>query len=386
MRMPDYSTPSVKLQVVNLPDSTGKSREYHVNPDTGMPVEPLRDSKFPWAARKRRTFPLADAYRGAGYNRLADRALGCSTALQYLASADGEQRRLSWFNACQLRLCPLCSARRAKILARRLTKILAKIREDHPDTQLLFLTLTMRNVPGDKLRDALDLLTDAWHKLIRRRPVDRAILGTFRAIEITRNRETDEYHPHIHAIVVVENAYFDRKAGLYLTKDKWIDMWQQSLKAGYRPSVDIRSTYKKGSKGKPSKGTEAAVSAALEAAKYATKDTDFIGSWLPPAEAAAVVRTYTEALAYKRMIGMSGVVKEIAAQLKLEEMEDVQDLIHADEDEVTGLTRETAALLEDYGWHYGLAEHILVNRFPNPDCAAAVRADDTGEMDVFGDG
>lgn len=361
--MPDYSTGNGRLQVVVLPDSTGNQVEYHVDPDTGEPREPLRDPKFPWTMRKRRTLGLADCYRAGGDDKRADRSVSCSTWLEYLT--DGDARQLNHFNACKQRLCPLCSARRAKILAARLTKVLAKVAAEHPGTQLIFLTLTVANVPGDKLRDTLDLLTEAWHKLVRRRPVARAVKGTFRAIEITRNREMDEYHPHIHAILVVEDGYFKQSNGLYLTHDKWVDMWQQSLKVAYRPSVDIRSTYAKGKRGRPSKAARAAQAAAVEAAKYATKDADFLVAGMPLDEAAKVVQVYTAALAYKRMIGMSGWVKDAAAALKLE-MEDVQDLVH-DDDGAGQLTPETAALLEEYGWHFGMEEHVLTDRRPNPD-------------------
>lgn len=361
--MPDYSTDGGKLQVVVLADSTGKPMEYHVDPDTGEPLEPLRDDKFPWRMRKKRTLALADCYKAGGDGKRAGKSLGCSTWLQYLV--DGGEKQLNHFNACKQRLCPLCSARRAKILAGRLVRVLAKVAADHPGTQLIFLTLTVANVPGDKLRETLDQLTAAWDRLGKRRAVVRAVKGTFRAIEITRNRDTDEYHPHIHAILVVEDGYFLRKNGLYLDQPTWEAMWQQSLKVAYKPRVDIRSTYAKGKRGRPSKAAQAAQAAAVEAAKYATKDSDFLGDGIPLDEAAKVVATYTEALAYKRMIGMSGWVKEAAAQLRLE-MEDVQDLVH-DDDGAGRLTPETAALLEEYGWHFGLEEHVLRDRRPNPD-------------------
>lgn len=361
--MADYSTTDKKLQVVVLPDSTGQPMEYHVDPDTGEPLEPLKDPKFPWSMRKRKTLSLADCYKAGGDGKRADRAVGCSTWLQYLS--DGTARELHHFNACKQRLCPLCAARKAKILAHRLAKVLEKVAADHAGTQLIFLTLTIENVTGDKLRAALDLLTKSYHKLIRRRPVARAIKGYFRAIEITRNKMTGEYHPHIHVILVVEDNYFQKSSGLYLTQPTWEAMWQHSLQVAYKPRVDIRSTYSKGKRGRPSKAARAAQAAAVEAAKYATKDSDFLDPSLPMVEAAQVVATYTAALAGKRMTGMGGWIKDAAALLALE-MDDVQDLVH-DEDGDGQLTPETAALLEEYGWHFGLAEHVLKDRRPNPD-------------------
>ena len=380
--MSDYSTAEVKMQVVNIPDSSGVDHEYHVDLNTGEMVEPLDDPKFKWREKKIRGLVLADAYKDGGDGKRAEKSVTCSTWLQYYADADGRRRELHRFNACQQRLCPLCAARKAKIAARRLGRVLARVRADHAGTQLIFLTLTMENVPGDKLRDALDQLTGAWHNLIRRRPVARAVRGWFRALEITRNAAADTYHPHIHAILVVEDDYFSRASGLYLKHDTWVDMWQQSLRVQYRPGVDIRSTYVKAGK-QLSKGVEAAQAAAVEAAKYACKDADYTSPGLSRAKRAEIVKIYTGALAGKRMTGMGGWVKDAAAALKLEIEADQDDLVH-DDDGSGELTAETAEVLEDYGWHFGLMEHYLTGRKANPDykaSAAGGSGDDGGGED-----
>ena len=71
----------------------------------------------------------------------------------------------------------------------------------------LFLTLTVRICPGDKLGDTLGELTKAWHRLVMHRQVKRAIKGWYRALEVTRNTGGGEwhgtYHPHIHAVLAV---------------------------------------------------------------------------------------------------------------------------------------------------------------------------------------
>lgn len=361
--MPNYSTGEAELQVFRTTNSAGKSEEFYIDKETGEAVPKLEDSKFPWRHRKRQGLRLADVYKAGGMAKDADRVLSCSTWLEYLATIDGK-KQLHHFNACKKRLCPLCAARKAKLMATRLTKILAKVKADHQGTQLVFLTLTMENVPGDKLREALDLLTRAWFKLMHRRPVTRAVKGWFRALEITRNRAADTYHPHIHAVLVVEDAYFIRANGLYLSQAKWVEMWQQSLQVAYRPVVDIRSTYSKN--GKRNRKTEAAAAAAVEAAKYATKDCEYISPTIPMAEAAKVAKVYTAALHKKRLTAMAGWVADAAQQLALDDIEDTGDLVH-DEDGAGELTEATAELLEQYGWHFGVADHILIDQRPNPD-------------------
>lgn len=372
--MSDYSIQSAALQVVKITNSDGTSAEFYVDPATGEQVERLTDEKFSWRAKKRGTLALADTYRAGKLDSYAERATTCATWLEYLATGDGSKKQLHHFNACKLRLCPLCSARKARIMANRLAKIIERTQRNHPGTQLLFLTLTVENVTGDKLREALDLLTKAWFKLMHRRPVTRAVKGWFRAMEITRNRAQDTYHPHIHAVLVVEDGYFLRANGLYITQARWVEMWRESLKVDYDPGAHVQSTYAKGKKGRPSRKAAAAASAVAEAAKYATKDVEYLGAAIPQAEAARVAAVYTAALHKKRLTALGGWMLEASQQLALD-VEDVGDLVH-DEDGGGELTEATAELLLSYGWHFGVADHVLTDVRPNPDYQGGDAADD----------
>lgn len=357
-----------KVQVAAAPGAVDLPKTY-VDGDTGAVVPGLHDERFQWRTRKRQTLRLADLYKLAGYAAQRDKAVACSTSLEYIANADGSERRLQRFNACQLRLCPICSARKARIMAIRLMRVLKQVQETHADTQLIFLTLTLKSCTGAELRRTLDLLTTAWHKLVRRRPFDRAIRGWFRAIEITYNPKTGLYHPHIHAPLVVEDDYFRAASGLYLEHDRLVRMWRDSLQVDYDPGVDVRSTYVKGQRGKKKAGkaaekaAEKAFSAAVEAAKYATKGSDFLRGGMPDNVAAQVVSDYTMALHGKRMTAMGGWIKDAAAALDLADLEDVQDLVHDDDE----LSVDTAEMIEVYGWHWRVADHVLVWRGRNPD-------------------
>ena len=362
LTMLDYTIAGTRLQEETVTDSTGKSAKVYVDTGTGELVESLKDGKYPWKERKQATLRLYDVYKAAGLDSEAWRAKACSTWLEYLASEDLQQRELHHFNACKLRLCPVCSTRKARITAIRLAKILEKVQNDHQDTQLIFLTLTVRNCTGGKLRETLDLLTRAWKKLIDRKPVQRAIKGWFRAIEITHNRVEDTYHPHIHAILVVEDAYFKRSSGLYITQDKWVGMWQQSLQVKYRPVLGIQSTYAKNAQGKQADRAQAA---AVEAAKYAVKGSEYIDPAMPIDQAASVARTYTEALRRKRLTALGGWMLEASRELDLDVEADDADLVHGDEG--SGKLDETTAMwLEDYKWYRVVAEYLLADRKQNP--------------------
>lgn len=361
--MSDYSRREAIMQ------ASGK--KMYVDEDTGAVLEALQDDRYDWRHQKCKTLEVADLYREAGDDEYAARAASCSTWLRYYADHDGDRRSLQAYNACHLRMCPLCARRRANIMTARLVRTLTALKQEHPEVRLLFLTLTLRNCSGGDLGDTITQLLRGWSKLMRRRPVDRAVRGWFRALEITRNPKDGTYHPHVHAILAVEPEYFARSSGLYLEHSRWMTMWADCLQVDYLPSVRISCTYDR----RGGDTDTASLSAALEAAKYATKDVEYIGQ-APAAERADVLRTYTDALAGRRLVAMGGWIRTAAHG---QELDDEGDLVH-DGDDVSGddLTSATAEMIEVYGWHWTVRDHVLLSRRRNPDFAPPVPPPEPG--------
>lgn len=321
-------------------------------------IETLKDDRFPWAERKVKTLKLAELYQKADYPDYAERSRTCATWLQYAVSADGS-KQLSAVNFCHLRLCPLCTARRARKAAYKLSRVLDYAEGQH-GAKYLFLTLTMKNVPGGELGAALEQLTKGWYRFMDQRQLARSVRGWFRAIEITRSGRS--YHPHIHAILAVEPDYFSRESrrtGKYLNQSDLIDRWQRAMRVEYKPSVRIQVT-----KGK--KGDAAAAggrAAAVEAAKYAVKDEDYIDPKLPEKQAVEVLRDYTRALYRRRLTAFGGWLREAARALDAENVEEDGDLVHTDDETVR---EDVAELIEEYNWHFGVGDYILAKRTVNP--------------------
>ena len=216
----------------------------------------------------------------------------------------------------------------------------------------LFLTLTVKNVPGNQLGDTLGHLTKAWDRLMHHRQVERAVGGWFRALEITRNGKM--YHPHIHAILAVPPEYFSRKSGLYIPQTEWVERWQKAFRADYRPSVRIQTAKAKGE-------YVGGRAAAVEAAKYAVKDSDYIDDRLTDGEAVRIVTDYTEALHRRRLTAYGGWLKAAAKALEAEDLED-GDLVHVDDT----VREDVAELIETYNWHFGAGDYVLTARQVNP--------------------
>lgn len=329
--------------------------------------ERLNGERFPWIQKKVKTVKLADLYEQAGYPEYAERARTCATWLQYGEFPNGE-RKLTAANFCQLRLCPMCMARRAKKSAYKLSRILDKVEQEH-NCKYIFLTLAMRNVPGDQLSDAYDQLLSGWKKLIRHRQFQRSIKGTARFMETTRgdNRwhrrhgkrvfvEDNGYHPHLHVIMAVPPEYFNYRSGLYITHDKWVEMWKLALGVDYRPTAHIEAARKKGE-------AVAELAAAKEACKYPVKDKEYIDVTLPDERLVEILSDYTEALKGRRLTSFGGWLKEAARALDADDLDSDSDLVHVDEDRIRS---DVADLIAVYNWNFGVGDYILTNRELNP--------------------
>lgn len=310
----------------------------------------LEQERFAWRDERGKVRLLARLYKKGDYLDYAERAKSCATRLQFYAMENGDKQLFS-ANFCHLRLCPMCTARRARRAAFKLSQILNRIEADHEGVTFLFLTLTVESCTGDKLGDTIGLLTKAWDRLMKQRPVMAAVKGWFRAIEITRGKETG-YHPHIHAILAVEPDYFKRSSGKYITQADWVERWKKAARLPYKPIVHVERT----------KDKKNGMGAALEAAKYATKDEDYIDPELPEAETVQIVKDYTEALYRRRMTAFGGWMKEVAKLYDAGDLDD-GDLVHT---EPITIREDIADFIETYEWHFGVGDYILTDRRVNP--------------------
>lgn len=335
----DYITYLKRGQVVSLPAD-----------------EVLEDERFAWRDRKVKTVYLSELYEKAGFLEYAERARTCATWIQFAEWEDG-RKKLSAANFCQLRLCPMCTARRARRSAYKLSQVLDLVEQEH-GAKFLFLTLTMKNVPGPELGAALEQLTKGWIRFQEQRQIERSVKGWFRAIEITRSGKN--YHPHLHAILAVEPDYFSResrKSGKYLNQSELIERWKKALRVDYRPSVRIQTTKAKAGTGEAR--ASAGYKSSLEAAKYAVKDEDYIDPRLSDDKAVEILRDYTNALHRRRLTAYGGWMKVAANALDAEK----EDLVHTEDDTIRD---DVADMMVTYNWRFGAGDFILARREVHP--------------------
>lgn len=264
-----------------------------------------------WKERKILSLRLADIFKELDYkDTLIERISSCGDVLKFIKREDGSLRLYQAY-FCKNKLCPMCNWRRSMKYSYQTSRIVDKAISQEPKGRFLFLTLTVKNVSGADLNNALTQLTKSFDRLFRRAKVKKNLLGYLRSVEVTHNQDTGDYHPHIHILLMVRASYFSSKEN-YITQKEWGDLWAKSLKVDYVPMVDIRAVKSQG------KGLKGAI---LETAKYPTKPIKL------DIENAQVVDDLYQGLYKKRQLGYGGIFKIIKKELALDDAEN-GDLIH----------------------------------------------------------
>lgn len=284
--------------------------------------------------KKEDSLVLSDVYYELDMVQRAIRVGECGTYLEYHATKS--EKKLHRANFCKDRLCPMCNWRRSLKIFGQVSQVMNVLEEK--GFQFLFLTLTVKNCSADDLPDTVQMLLDGWRRLYNKNGVfKRSINGTFRSLEVTRNKSTGFFHPHLHVILAVRPDYFT--GSNYISQAEWSRLWRSCCSLSYDPVVDIRKV-------KPSvKGLAGAVA---EAAKYAVKVTDFLKGSMD--EKSDFVSAFLLALTGRRLCSFTGCFDKARKQLSLDDVEN-GDLVHVDGDK---LRPDVAYMVVRYSWRSGV--------------------------------
>lgn len=278
---------------------------------------------------------LACAYRMIDLEKRADRVFNCGSLLEFKVSE--QSAKLNKANFCKDRLCPMCNWRRSLKIFGQVSKIMNA--EPMADFEYLFLTLTVKNCTADELPNTIDKLFEGWRYFYNKNSIfKRAVKGTFRTLEITKNKQNGSYHPHIHCILAVNKSYF--KSREYISQKEWTELWKKACGLDYKPIVHIEKVKDSG------KGIAGAV---VEVSKYAVKGSDilYINDMDKTAE---TVQDFLKALTGRRLCAFTGVFAETRKQLKLDDIE-TGNLVHTDIEE--DLRDDIACMIVCYQWRAG---------------------------------
>lgn len=303
-------------------------------PDFSIHRRKLQDeilTKF--QPKKKMSLFLADVYQALGLDSRAFRVADCGTFLEFHVTESDE--RLHSANFCKDRLCPTCNWRRSLKIFGQVSQVMDVL--EQLDYRFLFLTLTVRNCSASDLPDTVQGLYDGWRNLYHERSFfSRFVMGTFRSLEVTRNKKTGTFHPHLHVILAVRPDYFSGRN--YFTQKRWATLWRSCCRLDYDPIVDIRTI-------KP--GPDGLSGAVAEVSKYAVKDVDYLGGSM--ADRMNFVSAFLSALAHRRLCSFTGCFNQVRKQLALDDVED-GDLVCVDADK---LRPDVAYLVVRYRWRAG---------------------------------
>lgn len=234
-----------------------------------------------------------------------------------LSDMEMENLKLHKSNFCGNRFCPMCSWRLACKESLELSILMEHLRKEE-NKEFIFLTLTTPNVRDYELNQSIKDYNKAFKKLMERKEIKSIVKGYVRKLEVTYQKEEyitkdlwkrkkkyyqnkglaigdiepnfDTYNPHFHVVIAVNKSYF-KKSDLYITQDRWLQLWREVTGDNRITQVDVK-------KAKANNYKEV-----YELAKYSAKDTDYLLN-------RDVFKTFYSALKGKQLIVFGGMFKD----------------------------------------------------------------------------
>lgn len=311
--------------------------------------------KRDWAGYKLKSLAVAAAYaQFKELEKYADKISECGSWLKFAVCPEGHCKYLIQASFCRSRLCIMCQKRKSLVIFHQLLAVLHQHLKQYKTDVPMLLTLTVPNVKESDLKDRLNLMQKAWHKMSNRMPFRKSVRGWFRALEVTYNAERNDYHPHFHVLLMVPGNYFRKKYGLYIKRDDWLKMWQEAMAMSEITQVDIRTVKKRSKK-------DAKASLCAEVGKYATKPQNYVkrlpdGSYEAKSE---VIQTLHYALRRRRLVAYGGSLKANQEELKLVDVENADLVTVEGEDKVCHCPICQSTLIDTvYNWCLGLKAYV----------------------------
>lgn len=241
-----------------------------------------------YTSKKEKNLALLDLIRPFISGNSLEIIKECSTFLMFACDKTLEHKKQTKGNSCKNRFCPICAWRKSRKDALKLS-ILMKYIQAEQKKEFIFLTLTTPNVVAEDLEGEIKKYNQSFKKLMERKEVKTIAKGYVRKLEVTYNQERNDYHPHFHVVIAVNKSYFTDK-NYYVSRDRWLELWQQVTDNPSITQVDVRKIKQNNHK------------EISEVAKYSAKDSDYLIN-------ENVFKTFYKALKGKRLIVYSGLLK-----------------------------------------------------------------------------
>lgn len=214
----------------------------------------------------------------------------CGDYLVMLEDDTRTKRKLDIGYFCRQRLCSGCAWRSAVKSAQCVAAIAGALADQ--GRIMIMVTLTVPNVPADKLRQTVQHINASWARLCKRQ-LYASWADHVRKLEITYNSASDTYHPHLHCVVFVRKGYFARG---YISHAQLLSDWREVTRQPEITQVDVRRCRDRGN-----------TNAILEVAKYSCKASDY-------SQSETVLDTMYTALHHTRTMAYAGRCKQLRTE------------------------------------------------------------------------
>ena len=184
----------------------------------------------------------------------AERVKACGNILTFKHYKDIGLTKLDNASLCRERLCLNCNL----VSARKKAKELICITQDK---KLKHLVLSMKNCKPYMLRETLINMKKAVKSLMR----TFKITDYYQSYEITYNKKANEYHPHIHLLIIKDDFRIKKS----LLNYKWAEHYNKISGTKYNWLSCKLQDVEENAKG------------CLELSKYVTKPQDFTEKTIP---------------------------------------------------------------------------------------------------------
>ena len=286
-----------------------------------------------WKERKFANIDLAASLERLGYRNF-NNVYECAEVLKFREQEDGSLKLFqTWF--CKKKLCPICNWRRSMKYSYQAEEVIVEAIKQFPKGRFIFLTLTVKNVNGDFIKQEITQISEGFNRLMKYKKVDKNVIGYLRALEITYSTNRDDYHPHLHVLLFVSSSYFTGNGNNYISQDEWTSLWQKAMKLDYVPVVNVKAV--KATEKYDLKG------AILETAKYPVKPLDLLSEDFSAETKDMITDDLTKGLHRKRQIGFGKLFKEIRKELQLDDIEEGNLIDVQKDDEDTSSVKEVIA-------------------------------------------
>ena len=252
-----------------------------------------------YSAKKRESKIIAGKLAEMGLSNRAKRMSACSETVEMAYCPTCGKKHVVSTILCRDRLCPVCQRKLAMKRYHDMCDVMEKLKVR--ESQISFITLTVKNVWGRELARTIESISNGWGRWSRQKVFLNAE-GWAKSLEITYNTKTKQWHPHLHIMVIWKKKESPPLAWEISTT------WQMACRLPYSVIIDIRDVYSNTGGGQ--------ASAALEACKYSLKTSSLLKD-VPNEEWRALIY----AIGGVRMVSYGGSIKKARAELKIRDEE-----------------------------------------------------------------